>query len=88
MNTRITRRIEALEKTRLLETGFLLIIRRLVTPGQATGETVRAEVWGHTLHREEAETEDAFIQRLRIFAREAAPVGSHAARAVLSDGSA
>jgi len=85
MNASIERRLEALESAGAFADDFMLLLIRIVTPGRPTGEAVTAEVMGQHFNRESSETEDDFIERIRVFATANRKPGQHGVQAVLDD---
>jgi hypothetical protein len=85
LNATIQRRIEALEATRALTDDFMLLLVQIVTPGRPTGEAVTAEVMGQHFNRESSETEDDFIERIRVFAVANRVRGQHGVQVILDD---
>lgn len=68
MSATIQRRVEALEHAGASGLEFILILRRLVTPGVPPGEATHGKLIGQHFVREPAETEADFIERLRSYA--------------------
>lgn len=66
----IERRIEVLEQAGAREIDFVLILRRIITPNEPSGEATRARMMGQDFGREPGESEDDFVSRLRAYALE------------------
>ena len=67
MSATIQRRVEALESAGAAGTDFILILRRVITPGVPPGEATQARMLGQHFEREPTETEADFIERLRAY---------------------
>ena len=68
MSTAIEKRIEALESAGAAATDFILILRRVITPGVPPGEATAGKLMGQHFVREPGESETDFIGRLRAYA--------------------
>lgn len=68
MSATIQRRVEALESAGAAAIDFILILRRIITPGVPPGEATHAQALGQTFTREPTETEAQFIERIRAYA--------------------
>jgi hypothetical protein len=64
---RLKSRVEALESAGAGVIDFILILRRMVTPGIPAGEATRARMLGQHFDRDAAESEDDFFHRLRAY---------------------
>lgn len=68
MTAAIYKRVEALESAGAAAVDFILILRRIITPGVPPGEATHAKLLGQHFEREPAESEADFIERLRSYA--------------------
>ena len=68
MSREIDRRLEALEAAHSAATDFILILRRIITPGVPPGEATHGKLLGQHFEREPADSEADFIERLRAYA--------------------
>ncbi len=68
MNREIDRRLDALEAAGAAANDFILILRRIITPGVPPGEATHGKLLGQHFEREPAESEADFIERLRAYA--------------------
>ena len=85
MTATIHRRIEALEAAGAAGIDFILILRRIITPGVPPGEATHAQALGRSFTREQAETEAAFIERIRAYALAYRGPGQHGVQVTLDD---
>lgn len=69
MTPSIHKRIETLEAADGAGVDFILIVGLRVTPDGTAGEANQVKLLGQQFHREPAESEAAFMERLRAFAR-------------------
>ena len=68
MSATIQKRVEALESAGAAATVFILILRRIVTPGVPPGEATHGKLLGQHFERKPEESEADFIERLRAYA--------------------
>ena len=76
----VQRRVEKLEAAVAGRTREHILILRFIVPGNGTPgpsptEAVRISCGDHEWHRQEGETEEAFIERAKVEARERLPGG-------------
>jgi len=76
----LQRRVEKLEVAVVGRTREQILILRFIVPGNGTPgprptEAVRIRCGDHEWHRQEGETEEAFIERAKVEARERLPGG-------------
>lgn len=64
----LERRVDALESAGAAATDFILILRRVTTPGVTPGEATHGKLLGQHFQRELGESEADFIERLRAYA--------------------
>jgi hypothetical protein len=85
MTASVESRLEALESAGAFVDDFMLLLIQIVTPGRPTGEAVTAEVMVQHFNRESSETEDDFIERIRVFAVANRVRGQHGVQVILDD---
>lgn len=68
MSATIQKRVEALESAGAAAIDFILILRRIITPGVPPGEATHGKLLGQHFEREPGESEADFIERLRAYA--------------------
>ena len=83
MSRPIARRLEALEAAGTAKINFILILRRIVTPGIPVGEAVAAEMMGERFERALTETEDDFMARLHHHAEANRGPGQRCAQVIM-----
>lgn len=85
MSATIQRRVEALESAGAAGNDFILILRRIITPGVPPGEATHAQMLGQHFERDPAETEEAFIERLRAYAAARRLPGQHGVQVLMDE---
>lgn len=85
MTASLQRRLEALEGTHGAGVQFTVIERFIVNPGRLSGEAAFASVRGQRFTRELAESEAAFLARVRAWAEVSAGPGQLCASVVVSE---
>jgi hypothetical protein len=68
MTATLHKRVEALESAGAAAIDFILILRRIITPGVPPGEATHGKLLGQHFEREPGESEADFIERLRAYA--------------------
>jgi hypothetical protein len=85
MTPSIQRRVEALEAAGAAATDFILILRRIITPGVPAGEATQAKMLGLHFVREPSESEADFIERLRAYALAHRRPGQHGVQVLMDE---
>jgi hypothetical protein len=85
MTATIHRRVEALEAADTAGVDFILILCQIVTPGVPVGEATHAKALGHSFTRELSETEDQFIERIRVYALVHRRPGQHGVQVLMDE---
>jgi len=83
MNLTLGRRLAALEAASRAANNFTLLVRRIITPEEETGEATLATALGQRFTREPSETEDDFIDRIHDYAEANCPPGQRAVQAFI-----
>lgn len=85
MSTSIHRRVSALEASSASGVDFILILTKIVRPGDLGREMQTASVYGQRFVRADDESESQFTDRIEVFAKANTPPGHHAARVFVND---